>query len=122
MWRFLHLDQGNTMSSAGYYGDRDIQHYPGRASIIFNTFLFVFIFKKILIDSSGSPAERLSAMNAARSVDQRAQPMFEFAPKANEDVFFDLIEQDKIAYGQPFSVTVQIQNRSSVTYSRPWLK
>lgn len=83
------FNQGNMMSSTGYYGDRDIQHYPG------------------------SPAERLSAMNAARSVDQRAQPMFEFAPKANEDVFFDLIEQDKIAYGQPFSVTVQIQNRSS---------
>lgn len=62
-----------------------------------------------LVSTVGSAAERLSAMNAARSVDQRAQPMFEFAPKANEDVCFDLVEHDKIAFGQPFNVTLQIQ-------------
>ena len=55
----------------------------------------------------GSPAERLSAMNAARSVD-RAQPMFDARP-ANEDVYFDLIEQDKVAWGQPFNVQIHIQ-------------
>ena len=55
----------------------------------------------------GSPADRVSSLNAARSVD-RAQPMYDNRP-VNEDVFFDLVEQDKIAYGQPFNVQVHIQ-------------
>lgn len=50
----------------------------------------------------------MSAMNASRSV-ERTQPMFEFSQKSNEDVFFDLVEQEKIIYGQPFNVTVQMQ-------------
>lgn len=61
----------------------------------------------------GSPADRVSSLNAARSVD-RAQPMYDNRP-VNEDVFFDLVEQDKIAYGQPFNVQVHIQNRSQET-------
>lgn len=56
---------------------------------------------------AGSPAERLQAMNAARSV-ERSQPMFDARP-ANEDVFFDLVEQEKVAWGQPFNVQIQIQ-------------
>lgn len=56
---------------------------------------------------AGSPAERLSALNAARSV-ERQQPMFDARP-AHEDVYFDLIEQDKVAWGQPFSFQVHIQ-------------
>lgn len=46
-------------------------------------------------------------MNAARSVD-RAQPIFDNRP-VSEDVFFDLVEQDKIAYGQPFNVQFHVQ-------------
>ena len=49
-------------------------------------------------------------MNSSRGVDKN-QPMFEFAAKTNEDVYFDLIEQDKIIFGQPFNVTFQIQVR-----------
>ena len=47
-------------------------------------------------------------MDSSRGVDKN-QPMFEFAAKTNEDVYFDLIEQDKIIFGQPFNVTFQIQ-------------
>lgn len=47
-------------------------------------------------------------MNSSRGVDKN-QPMFEFAAKCNEDVYFDLIEQDKIIFGQPFNVTFQMQ-------------
>jgi transglutaminase 1 len=70
------------------YGDREIMHYPG------------------------TPADRMSVINSSRGVD-RSQNLYEFPAKVNEDVFFDLIELDKIAFGQPFNVTVQIQNRST---------
>lgn len=66
--------------------------------------MFTLVFPCI----AGSPAERLSAMNAARSV-ERAQPMFDIARPANEDVFFDLIEQEKVAWGQPFNIQVHFQ-------------
>ena len=55
----------------------------------------------------GSPADRMFSLNAARSVD-RAQSMYENRP-VSEDVSFDLIEQDKIAYGQPFNVQFLVQ-------------
>ena len=58
-------------------------------------------------DSGSSAAERLSAMNAARSV-ERTQPMFDNRP-VNEDVYFDLIEQEKVAWGQPFNLQVLVQ-------------
>lgn len=63
---------------------------------------------------STTPAERLSVINP-RGVD-RAQPIYEFPNKpsnTNDDVFFDLIELDKVAFGQPFNVTIHIQNRST---------
>lgn len=56
----------------------------------------------------GSPADRMSCMNAARSVERGQQLTYDNRP-VNEDVFFDLIEQEKIAYGQPFNVQVHIQ-------------
>jgi transglutaminase 1 len=34
--------------------------------------------------------------------------MFDNRP-VNEDVYFDLIEQEKIAWGQPFNIQVLIQ-------------
>ena len=58
----------------------------------------------------GSAAERMYAMNASRGV-ERTQPMFDFSQKSNEDVFFDLVEQEKVVYGQPFNVTFQMQVR-----------
>ena len=61
--------------------------------------------------SGTSPADRLSALNAVRGVD-RAQPIYEFPSKVNEDVYFDLIEMDKIQYGQPFNVSFHVQNRA----------
>ncbi|KAK4036206.1 hemocyte protein-glutamine gamma-glutamyltransferase [Daphnia magna] len=92
--------------------DRDMIHYPGtvrRLSI-------VDIARKPWYDESrhaadpGSAAERVSSMNAARSV-ERSQPMFDSRP-VNEDVYFDLIEQDKVAWGQPFNLQLHVQNRS----------
>ena len=114
-------DQG--MSSMPYSDMRDrdremnMMHYPGtvrRLSIVDS--------RKPWYDESrhatdpGSPAERLSAMNAARSV-ERAQPMFDHVRPANEDVYFDLIEQDKVAWGQPFNLQVHIQVGFSLTFS-----
>lgn len=89
--------------------DRDMIHYPGtvrRLSI-------VDIARKPWYDESrhaadpGSAAERVSSMNAARSV-ERSQPMFDSRP-VNEDVYFDLIEQDKVAWGQPFNLQLHVQ-------------
>ena len=39
----------------------------------------------------------------------RSQNQYDYPNKVNEDVFFDLIEMEKVAYGMPFTVTVQIQ-------------
>ena len=59
-------------------------------------------------DPQGSLAgEFVSAMNAARGV-ERTQPMFDNRP-VNEDVYFFLIEQEKIAWGQPFNIQLLIQ-------------
>jgi len=78
--------------------DRDIMHYPGtvrRLSIVDSHRKPWYDESRHAVDP-GSPAERVSAMNAARSV-ERAQPMFDIPRPANEDVYFDLIEQDKVA-------------------------
>jgi len=53
-----------------------------------------------------------SVMNNVRGVD-RSSNMYDFPGKVTEDVIFDLVQMNKIAYGQPFNVSVQIQNRSS---------
>lgn len=47
-------------------------------------------------------------MNAVRGM-EKAQMIYDFPAKTPEDVFFDLVEIDKIAFGQPFSVTVHFQ-------------
>jgi transglutaminase 1 len=47
-------------------------------------------------------------MNASRSV-EKSQPMFEAHRPTNEDVYFDLVEQEKVAWGQPFNLQVHIQ-------------
>ena len=43
----------------------------------------------------------------------RTPPLYEFPAKVADDVFFDLVELDKVAFGQPFSVTVHVQNRAT---------
>ena len=47
-------------------------------------------------------------MNASRSVDRSQLQMYEGRP-VNEDVFFDLVEQEKVAFGQPFNVQIHVQ-------------
>ncbi|XP_069698764.1 hemocyte protein-glutamine gamma-glutamyltransferase-like isoform X2 [Periplaneta americana] len=60
----------------------------------------------------GSQAERLAVFNAVRGI-ERAQQYYSFPKKGKEDVHFDLVEIEKIAFGQNFSVTVHIQNKAS---------
>ncbi|XP_046646771.1 hemocyte protein-glutamine gamma-glutamyltransferase-like [Daphnia pulicaria] len=94
--------------------NRDMMHYPGTSVRRLSS---VDIARKPWYDESRHPtdsgssaAERVSAMNASRSV-ERTQPMFDNRP-VNEDVYFDLIEQEKVAWGQPFNLQVLVQNRS----------
>ena len=75
------------------------------------------------VETKGSPAEqRMPAIGAIGPIGaigavgrDRAQPMYEFpaAPKLTDDVFFDLIELDKVAFGQPFNVTIHVQVNAS---------
>ena len=46
------------------------------------------------------------SVNSVRGVTSN---LYDFSSKINEDVFFDLSEMEKVAYGQPFTVSVQIQ-------------
>jgi len=50
-----------------------------------------------------------STMNNVRGVERSSSTLYEFPGKVNDDVIFDLVEMDKVAYGQPFTVSVQIQ-------------
>jgi hypothetical protein len=91
--------------------NRDMMHYPGTSVRRLSS---VDIARKPWYDESRHPtdsgssaAERVSAMNAARSV-ERTQPMFDNRP-VNEDVYFDLIEQEKVAWGQSFNLQVLVQ-------------
>ena len=91
--------------------NREMMHYPGtsvrRLSINDVNRKPWYDESRHPVDSGSSAAERVSAMNAARSV-ERTQPMFDNRP-VNEDVYFDLIEQEKVAWGQPFNFQVLIQ-------------
>jgi len=71
---------------------RDIMHFPG---------------------SSSGCMSLPSTMNNVRGVERSSSTLYEFPGKVNDDVIFDLVEMDKVAYGQPFTVSVQIQNRSA---------
>lgn len=61
-----------------------------------------------VVPKSGSQAERLTVFNAVRGV-ERAQQYYSFPKKDSEDVHFDLVELDKVPFGQDFSLTVHIQ-------------
>ena len=60
-----------------------------------------------------------SIMTNARGVD-RTQNLYDFTSKINEDVFFDLVEMEKVAFGQPFTVSVQIQ-ASNISFWNIWV-
>lgn len=91
--------------------ERDVIQYPGtsvrRPSAMDIARKPWYDESRYPADSGKTAADRMSAMNAARSVD-RAQPIFD-SRTLNEDVQFDLVEQEKVAWGQPFNVQVLIQ-------------
>ncbi|BES89269.1 Transglutaminase family [Nesidiocoris tenuis] len=62
--------------------------------------------------AEGSREERMAVFNAVRGTD-RAHALYDFPAEGQEDVFFDLVEIDKIHFGQPFDLTVNIENRSN---------
>jgi transglutaminase 1 len=91
--------------------DRDMKLFPSTYDFFLQSSFILFLNLMqfiIALQIAGSPAERLSAMNASRSV-EKSQPMFEAHRPTNEDVYFDLIDQEKVAWGQPFNFQVQIQ-------------
>ena len=122
MWLVRFKDQGMSspylerrdMLRGDLRENRDMMHYPGGSSAV-RRLSINDVNRKPWYDESRHPtdpqgssaAERVSAMNAARGV-ERTQPMFDNRP-VNEDVYFDLIEQEKIAWGQPFNIQVLIQ-------------
>uniref|UniRef100_T1J480 Transglutaminase-like domain-containing protein n=1 Tax=Strigamia maritima TaxID=126957 RepID=T1J480_STRMM len=58
----------------------------------------------------GSKEERLQLLNAARNA--RLWYLYDTPAAGTEDVEFDLLDIDKIMIGEPFHVTVKIQNKS----------
>lgn len=98
------------------YGDRERDHYSGKRKAV--RFTGHVTDNCTCCTAQGTPADRMTAMNASRSVD-RSQLMYEGRP-VTEDVFFDLVEQEKVAYGQPFNVQIHIQVlESSLSLARP---
>lgn len=72
-----------------------------------------WIFRKLTqvpfaFNFSGSREERMAVFNAVRGTD-RAHALYDFPAEGQEDVFFDLVEIDKIHFGQPFDLTVNIE-------------
>jgi transglutaminase 1 len=60
----------------------------------------------------GTEAERLAVYNAIKGI-PKAQHLYDFPNKGEEDVFFDLIDIDSIPFGESFEVVVKIENRSN---------
>ncbi|XP_043278187.1 hemocyte protein-glutamine gamma-glutamyltransferase-like [Venturia canescens] len=60
----------------------------------------------------GTEAERLSLLRAVRST-QSAKKYYSLPAPNKEDVEFDLIDIERVKIGQPFTVTVNIKNKST---------
>lgn len=60
----------------------------------------------------GTPAERLTLYRAVRSVDL-AKRFYSFPAPGKEDVVFDLVDLMRVNIGDPFTVTVNIENKSN---------
>ena len=65
-------------------------------------------------NAEGSPEERLAVFNAIRG-NERAKRYYDedFTDGNAEDVFMDLIELDRVQYGQPYKARVILENKSS---------
>ena len=92
---------------------RDIMLYPGDRSCKFqkqkmSTFTYFLLSSWFPGSNTDSRMSVPSMMNNIRGIDRSMSP-YDVPNKVNEDVFFDLIEMEKVAYGMPFTVTVQIQ-------------
>lgn len=61
-------------------------------------------------NKEGTDAERLAVLNAARA--GGLSHIYDIPTPDKEDVFFDLIEIDRIAIGESFNITVKILNKS----------
>ena len=79
-----------------------------KAYFLFLIHSFIYFFQSLNQGSSSGSMSLPSTMNNARGVD-RSSNLYELPGKVNEDVIFDLVEMEKVAYGQPFTVSVQIQ-------------
>nr|Q05187.1 RecName: Full=Hemocyte protein-glutamine gamma-glutamyltransferase; AltName: Full=Hemocyte transglutaminase; Short=TGase [Tachypleus tridentatus]BAA02134.1 transglutaminase [Tachypleus tridentatus] len=64
-------------------------------------------------NKEGTDEERMSVLNAARS--SGFNYAFNLPSPEKEDVYFNLLDIEKIKIGQPFHVTVNIENQSSET-------
>lgn len=66
-------------------------------------------------DQEGTVEERMAVLNAARYgvAPSVRYAVYDMPPPEKEDVSFDLQEIDKIMIGQPFSVTVRVQNKNT---------
>ncbi len=60
----------------------------------------------------GSPEERLSVFNAVRGVD-RALKYYSVPSNAVEDVFMDLVELERVEYGQAYKARVILEVSSN---------
>lgn len=61
-------------------------------------------------NKEGTDAERLTVLNAARAGGM--SHIYDMPTPENEDVYFDLIEIDRITIGEPFQVKVHVLNKS----------
>lgn len=59
-------------------------------------------------NSEGTPEERLAVYNAVSSID-KSKRYYQIPSKDKEDVLMDLVELDKVAYGQPYKARVTLQ-------------
>ncbi len=56
----------------------------------------------------GSQEERLAVFNAVRGVD-KASLYYDLPDKGTEDVFMDLVDLEKVSYGQPYKARVMLE-------------
>lgn len=61
-------------------------------------------------NKEGTDEERMSVLNAARS--GGLSFLFELPPPGKEDVDFDLLDIQKVLIGQPFTIVLEMSNRS----------
>lgn len=63
------------------------------------------------VSHTGTEAERLTLYRAVRSTEV-AKRFYSLPSPGKEDVDFDLVDLERVKIGQPFSVTVNMKNKS----------